>query len=246
MKQQLNTHFSRAAACYDTHALLQQRVAGEVYPIAQRLFPEGALVLDAGCGTGGFAKQGKWQVVNLDLAYGMCAKAAGYAVNADMEQLPLKEEAVEGVFSCLALQWAEDKTQAFEEFYRVLKPGSHLVATSFCEGTLHEFHSAIRTVAPERTLHHFDDAYHYVNALKAAGFSEISFDVETIKESVPNVRALMEGMKAIGAHNKTAQVAPSKDFFARVEQAYRTRWENPTGTLPVTWNVLTLTARKAV
>lgn len=109
-------------------------------PAMRSLLPEvrGKRVLDAGCGPGVYAE---WlvargaEVVAVDVSPKMVALArqrlgaAATVRQADLAQpLPFLDAAAFDVVLCpLVLEYIEDWDRTFAEFYRVLRPGGHLV-----------------------------------------------------------------------------------------------------------------------
>lgn len=94
----------------------------------------GARVLDIGCGTGRLTiplrQMTQAEIYGLDLSSEMLEQAkskkgadAIYWVLGDAQALPFPEEFFDCTFMCLVLHHIEDKRQAIEEMYRVLKPG---------------------------------------------------------------------------------------------------------------------------
>ena len=96
-------------------------------------------ILDMGCGTGREtqALQNHYpmrQLTGLDLSDGMLAYArkryllgGGRWLAGDIENLPLRNEMFDLVFSSLAIQWCESLTNVLDEVYQVLKPGGWFV-----------------------------------------------------------------------------------------------------------------------
>ena len=61
-----------------------------------------------------------------------------FFLNADAEQLPLRDASVDLVYSNVALQWCNDLEGVFREINRVLRPGGLLMFTTFGPDTLSE------------------------------------------------------------------------------------------------------------
>ncbi len=115
--------------------------------LALKLFsPEkGQKVLDVGCGTGNFSlKLGELgcEVTGIDLSKKMLAQAkqkAEWAAGADgaalkvaflcmdVYNLKFPDNHFDGVFSMAAFEFIEDPQRAYDEMFRVLKPGGSLL-----------------------------------------------------------------------------------------------------------------------
>ncbi len=209
-KEDVARSFSQAASTYDQVAALQRQVADTLLSrVPDRSF---ANVVDLGCGTGVVAAQlaqraGTEQVFGLDIAEGMLTFARHqypqsklHWCGADAENLPLKSESVDLVFSSLAVQWCDDFNRVCEEIQRVLKPGGYCLLATLGPETLYELRRAWQQV----------DGYVHVNPFTNAGFvqqavREAGFQVENWQETIvmryQALRQLTAELKALGAHN---------------------------------------------
>jgi arsenite methyltransferase len=114
---------------------------------------EGDTVLDLGSGAGNdcfvarsiVGESGK--IIGLDFADNMLAKARENArklnysnisfIKGDIENIPLDENLIDVVISNCVLNLVPDKKKAFNEIYKVLKPGAHFtVSDVVLEGEL--------------------------------------------------------------------------------------------------------------
>src|SRR5262252_7088817 len=105
-------------------------------------------IVDLGCGTGGFARalaqRLQAEVIGVDVAVHLLRHAAVDSaalplrwILGQAEALPLAEQTVDRVLMSLVLHQIAHRQQAFQEVYRVLRPGGRVL---------------VRTVAPEVTL----------------------------------------------------------------------------------------------
>lgn len=245
--QAVKTAFGRAAAMYDAHADLQRHMRAYAVELAKPHWRPGAHILDAGCGTGLLADGVPWRITGLDLSPAMCALAAKRitVLAADMEHIPLADEGFDGVFSSLALQWANDPAKAFSEMARVLKPGRMAVISTLAEGTLAELAQAFKAVDEAPHVSDFLPVHHLLSLAHKAGFSLSQARQIPIIEYYPDSVALMRALQNIGATNarrgRKKGLMTSRQF-ARIEQAYR-RFQTKEG-LPATWQALYLVLRK--
>ncbi len=228
-KKRIAEDFSAAAAEYDLHADLQQRVLHNLLDKIRSSISPASHILDAGCGTGGLAKLlPKHSITQLDIAYNMClsAKKYGNAINADVSILPFANNSFDIVFSSLVLQWVADWQAALTEMQRVLKPGGVLAVATFGEGTLHELKESFASIDEARNVSPF--------------ISSDLFECETIVEYYPNLESIMVKLKAIGARNKLSgrsKVLMTRNKMQKIEHYYKTHYGSSAG-LPVTWEVL--------
>jgi len=140
-KRSVAAAFEKAAATYDDHDFLQREVAARAMERLDFVALQARRVLDLGSGTGRCAgalvrRYRRASVLQCDLAWGMLERARSGAsrffsrqvyVCADVEQLPLKDDAFDLAFANLSLQWCVDLGRAFREIHRVLEPGGVFV-----------------------------------------------------------------------------------------------------------------------
>lgn len=229
--------FGNAAAQYDRHATLQAGVMRQLITQIGSL-PEDAWVLDAGCGTGQFSvASGHKRTLALDSAFAMCQQArqhTGFAINADMAEMPLADGSMDYVFSSLALQWAEDWQKTLHEWLRVLRPGGRFAFATFTQSTLHELAESFAAVDS------FTHVSPFISAEAIQGFCDLEVTQQVITEYYPDLPALMRQLKGIGARGKHAGRRPAlltPRALHRAETYYRTHFVAPQG-LRVSWNVL--------
>lgn len=249
--------FGRAGEHYDAAAGLQATVRAELLQRLEFFKLEPRLVLDVGCGTarGAEALRARFRrarVLGIDLAPGML-QAARHRMQswyrlpwrrlplicADAAALPLANGSVDIVFSNLMLQWCDDLPGVFTELHRVLRPGGLLLFSSFGSETLQELRAAWASADAGVHVSLFTDMPGLGSALALAGFAEPVLDRELVLEHRPDVRALMDSLRAIGAGNALADRRRGLTSPARLramQAAYETLRE-PAG-LPVSWEVL--------
>lgn len=235
--------FNDAATRYDTHARLQQHVMLQLILRLPSLQPD-ARVLDAGCGTGAFARTAQHKnVIALDHALQMCMearRAGGLPVASDMAQLPFGNASFECVFSSLALQWAADWKKTLDEWKRVLKPGGTLAFSTFGAGTLRELAESFREMDGFTHVSEFTDAQDIWQYMPA------TVESETITEYYPDMLTLSRHLKALGASNKHRNARrglTTPKQLGKVEDHYAKHFGTAQG-LRVSWNVLYVTMQK--
>lgn len=209
-KRRVAASFSRAAGSYDSVAQLQRDVGRQLLwhlPLSAQ--PQ--CWLDLGCGTGHFSRAlADWypcaQGIAVDIAEGMLqhARQAGGAqgfVAGDAEQLPLREQSCDLVFSSLALQWCSDFQAVLSESRRVLRPGGVLAFSSLCVGTLQELRDSWQAVDGFVHVNRFRAAEDYRALCAASGLQVHTLQVRAHSLHYADLRSLTHGLKALGAHN---------------------------------------------
>lgn len=162
---------------------------------------EGDVVVDLGSGAGNDAFVARsitgpnGKVIGVDFTEKMIARARANAEKlgfnnvefryGDIENMPVSEDVADVVVSNCVLNLVPDKTKAFAETFRILKPGGHFsVSDIVLKGTLPEglrasaeMYAGCVSGAIQK-----DD---YLNIVKAAGFSEIKLQKER-KITIPD------------------------------------------------------------
>jgi ubiquinone/menaquinone biosynthesis C-methylase UbiE len=157
---------------------------------------EGAVVLDLGSGAGNdvfvarriVGEEGK--VIGVDMTHEMIARAQqnqaklGYQNVefrlGEIEVLPVADEEVDVTLSNCVLNLVPDKRKAFQEIYRVLKPGGHFcISDIVLRGELPEklqVAAALYTGCVAGAM----QQEHYLQAIQDAGFVEV--DIKTARQ----------------------------------------------------------------
>lgn len=248
---QIRHAFSRAAASYEAHAVLQAEVGKRLREQLDERDFSPQRVLDVGCGPGigASALRERWpqaQIIALDLALPMLHLAASRdeaaslsCVAGDAQALPLAAASVDLVHANLCLQWCDDPGLALAEFRRVLRPEGVLVFSTFGPDTLHELRSAFASVDAAPHVSRFIDMHDIGDGLLASGFRDPVMEREDFVLTYADLRSLMRELRAIGATNADAQRSRSlmgKTHLARVIEAYEVFRRD--GVLPATWEVI--------
>jgi len=257
-KREVRRAFNKAAAHYDATAVLQREVCSRMLERLDYIKLQPTRILDAGSGTGWGTRQlaqryPSSQMVALDIAIGMLNAARGRSswwqklfggakqlqLCADVEALPLAAQSVEMVWSNLAVQWCNDLPATFVELQRVLKVDGLVMFSTFGPDTLKELRIAFNGVDSYNHVNRFADMHDIGDMLVAAGFAEPVMDMEYITLTYDDVKAVMQDLRSIGAHNATAGRAPGmmgKMRWARIVQNYEALRRN--GKLPATFEVI--------
>ncbi len=257
-KRQVRRAFSRAARDYDAAAVLQREVCGRMLEKLDYIKLQPQRVLDVGSGTGWGTRQlggryPKADITAVDIAIGMLQVARGTSgwwsklfaarrenyLCADVEALPVASGSVGMVWSNLALQWCNDLPATFADLQRVLHVDGLLMFSSFGVDTLQELRMAFNNVDGYNHLSRFADMHDIGDMLVAAGFADPVMEMERITLTYSDVRAVMQDLKSIGAHNATAGRAPGmmgKAAWGRVTDNYEKLRRD--GTLPATFEII--------
>lgn len=202
----LRRRFDRAAPGYEATADLDAEVADRMLQRLDYVRLSPTRVLDAGAGTGRDARAlarryPRASIVAVDQSAGMLKQArrsAGIverlrarfplAVCADFCRLPLGAEAVDLVWSNLALHWTADPALALREFARVLNTGGLLMFSAYGPDTF------IELGAPRPPG--FLDMHDLGDLLVAGGLADPVMDMERITLTYADARAFLADMRA--------------------------------------------------
>jgi arsenite methyltransferase len=184
-------------------------------PVALASLREGDIVLDLGSGPGfdcflaanKVGESGK--VIGVDMTPEMLEKARENARNGnygnvefrlgEIENLPVADNSVSVIISNCVINLVPDKSRAFAETFRVLKPGGRLMVSDIV--LLRELPNSIKN-SVEAYVGCISGAAmrdEYLGAIRAAGFRDISIIDETsfpveLTANDPTAQALMENV----------------------------------------------------
>jgi len=184
-------------------------------------------VLDAGCGAGldlGTLQKTypAAQIVGLDASPGMLASAKSPApamrslnqmlsrlmpakagvdlLCGDFGSLPFGPNAIDLVWSNLALHWHPQPDRVFAEWRRVLRVDGLLMFSNFGPDTFKELRTAFAALDETPHTLPFVDMHDFGDQLVEAGFSTPVMDAERITVTYSTVAALLADVRAIGGN----------------------------------------------
>jgi malonyl-CoA O-methyltransferase len=259
-KRKLRRAFTRGAAEYDAHAVVQRRALERLLELTLPRAARPARVLDVGAGTGTLlarleAALPGAALAGVDLAPGMAraarARATGAALSVgDAEALPFRAASFDLVLSTSTLQWLPRLEPALAEARRVVVPGGTVAVALFGGATLHELRGAWREAlpagAPDRT-HRFRAEREVGAALALAGLIVEVLSAERVVERHPHPLALLQALKRIGAGNASPEPGAASGLgargaLARMSAIYEAR-HGGQGGIAATWEIIYAVAR---
>lgn len=150
------------------------RTGGSIFSewIGQALQP-GKTVLDAGCGRGGVLTSfrdriGKLIILDRDMAAVAAYPNADQRLTANLESIPLPDQSVDLITSEFVIEHLEQPQKVFAEFFRILKPGGHVIVLTpnthnpvirLSAATPHRFHRHLRRELLHKTEVSFPTFY---------------------------------------------------------------------------------------
>lgn len=261
-KAQIASSFSRAATTYDQAAILQRSVGQHLLNKLKKIefsrkLPE--VIVDLGSGSGQLTQKlalnfPKSSIISLDIALGMLNYSQlKYPKNnvvllcGDAEQLPLKNNSCDVVFSNLMFQWSPNHPKSLQESWRILKPNGILLFSTLGPGTLKELRYCWQQVDDYPRVHSFIPIDNLLKTINQYNFSTVSMEIENNYRYFLKPIDLMRELKMLGASNiqngRTKNITSNKKLqcvFKNYEQ-----FRNSQEMLPATYEIYFIMARKA-
>jgi SAM-dependent methyltransferase len=195
-------------------------------------------------------KVGTIIAANALVGAGAEAGAAGLAIAADEEVLPLRAGALDLVASGLALHFVNDLPGTLVQIRRALRPDGLFVAALLGGDTLTELRAAFAAAEAEiedgispRVLP-FADLRELGSLLQRAGFALPVTDVDRLTVRYASPLALMHDLRRMGATNPLVDRSRRplrRATLARMLEIYAQRFGDPDGRIRATFEIVYLT-----
>uniref|UniRef100_A0A6G1S553 Arginine-hydroxylase NDUFAF5, mitochondrial n=1 Tax=Aceria tosichella TaxID=561515 RepID=A0A6G1S553_9ACAR len=180
----------------------------------------------------------------------------------DEENIPLRENSIDLVMSCLNLHWVNDLVRCFRNVHNILSDDKAFIGVLFGGDTLYELRSALQLAELER-LSGFSShvspkttGQDVARLLQSCGFQLITVDISEVKIHYPSAFELMFDLQGMGENNKSLlgsrhmhrdilQAAasiyqvlygsddPKKGVPATFQAIHFIGWKNPTKATPL-------------
>ncbi len=247
----------RAAASFTEFDFLKSEGAlrlADRLELVRRDFP---LCLDFCCHDGVLTRHLKQTgkvgtVIQADPAFEFARLAGvnGPAIVSEAEQLPFAPAIFDAVFSCLSLHWIDDLPGLLTQMRALLKPDGLLLVSFLGGSTLVELRSALAEaeseidggVSPRVVL--MADIRDVGGLLGRAGLALPVADADRLTISYPDLFRLMADLRGMGEQNALQQrirKPSSRQLFLRAAQIYQARYGRPDGSIPASFEIITLT-----
>jgi|AntRauTorcE11897_2_1112592.scaffolds.fasta_scaffold02000_9 malonyl-CoA O-methyltransferase len=235
--------FNRGASRYQQLAQAQVRMGALLW---QKRPPNAETVLDLGSGPGHWTARlaesySDAFVLGLDLSPGM-VRQARYSypelsfVQGNAYSLPLKNNALDLIFSNLAIQWCPDLTSLLTGIHRVLRPGGRALITSLLPGSLEEIHQAWSQAGALSRVLDFQPKEVYQQAATVAGFNYFQLEASPQVFYYPTSRDLLQSVTGIGASGGAGFL--TKDQYRQIHQ--QLEQQRASQGLPLTYQLLVM------
>jgi malonyl-CoA O-methyltransferase len=178
---------------------------------------------------------GKWLPAKSGAGFG----AAHGLVCGDFARLPLAANALDLVWSNLALHWHPQPDRVFAEWRRVLRVDGLLMFSCFGPDTFKELRAAFALVDQAPHALPFVDMHDFGDMLLDAGFSTPVMDMETMTVTYASVDKLMADVRAFGGNPLSTRRHGllGRNHWRQVTQALE-RLRRPDGRLALTFEII--------
>lgn len=250
LKQHIEKKFSRAADSYNGVAKVQKIAIDMTLEVLDQHDLTVRRVLDLGSGTGLARPQlmrrfGSEAYYALDLSHAMLRYSQQQdaskvnAICADIEHLPIMNEAISVMFSTSTLQWCKNLSTLLLDLKRAITPDGLFVFSTFGPNTLIELRHAFAQVDSGQHVQSFPSQQALSSALQEAGFRRICLQSSDCVIQYSHPLQLLRDIKAAGAnyHSGGAVGCYGKAKFTRMLGHYPCSDDNPE-IFPATYEVI--------
>lgn len=160
-------------------------------------------------------------------------------LSGDFAQLPLAANAVDLIWSNLALHWHPQPDRVYAEWRRVLRVDGLLMFSCFGPDTMTELRSAMSGLDNAAHVLPFVDMHDFGDMLVNAGFSTPVMDMEKITITYENTDKLFADVRAIGGNPLTTrrQGLIGRRAWRQVLQALE-GMRRADGRIPLTYEII--------
>lgn len=248
---------TRSAATFGEFDFLKTEAALRLAERLELVRRDFALCLDFGCHDGlltnHLKKTGKvGTVIQADATFEFAAMARvnGPAIVSEAEQLPFAPAMFDAVFSCLSLHWIDDLPGLLTQMRTLLKPDGLLLVSFLGGSTLNELRTSLAEaeselvggISPRAAL--MADIRDVGGLLGRAGLALPVADADRLAINYPDLFRLMADLRGMGEQNALQQrirKPTSRRLFLRAAQIYLERYGQPDGSIPASFEIITLT-----
>ena len=253
----------RAAACYDKFAFLKDEAALRLADRVDLMRRNFDLCLDLGAHDGRLwqhlAPLGKIRtIVQSDPAAKFSNKffpnninhtAALFAVH-DFTILPFADKSFDAVFSCLNFHWVDDLPGLFAQIRRLLRPDGLCLVNLLGGDSLHELRASL--IAAEQEISGgfsprcapMVDIRDVGGLLTRAGLALPVADSDRLTVYYPDMFRLMKDLRGMGEQNVLMgrlRHPTKRAVFLRAAEIYQEKFGQGNGTIPASFEIITLT-----
>ncbi len=251
-KKIIAKNFSNSAPNYDDFALVQKSAATDLLDFTKAFIEnkKGNLkILDLGSGTSFLAKELLKSydkkidfICEIDLAKNMLANwkerpAKVLAIQADIENLPFRNDSFDLIISSFSLQWLNDFDHSFSCLYKILRKDGIL---SFCLPNAQSLAEIKIASQKSKCNFHFNDLPKDVeikNVLTKNNFTQILFNKKSITQNFSDGIKALKSLKSFGGSYSANNRFIGKKNLQNFQNFYLKNSINDGNNFPLSWAV---------
>lgn len=210
-KTQIRAAFNRAATIYANHADWQKNAGEDLINLLSTQKIQAKRIADMGCGTGFIIEflQRLYPDADhyaIDLAENMLqmlrtANSSFRLINADVDQLPFREQAFDLITSNLTFQWCTELNVTLTEMHRVLSSNGWLFFTTLGPKTLDNAKQLSQKFNFDFQVRSFVDPSTIALHLNKAQWKLIHCSSKMLEVSYSSIFELMQHLKCVGSQH---------------------------------------------
>ena len=237
--------FDKAAGSYEQFSEIQEKISNDLFLKFNEIKINPISILDLGCGTGKNALhildrfKGS-QIINFDFSESMLIKARDnilrrnqtsinntfhhHHICGDIENLPIKENSIDLVWSSSSIQWSNDLPILFSNIKKILKPNGCFIFSTFGPKTLIELKIITNKLSSLPRTNNFFDAPHIESSLRKENFKIQTIENEIKIFKYKNVNDILNAIKGVGATNgniKRDKGLKGRKFIKDIKNEYK-------------------------
>lgn len=259
----LRRNRQRAAASYDKFAFLKDEAALRLADRVDLMRREFDLCLDLGAHDGRLwqhlAPLGKIRTIvhsdpaaNFSYSFfpdNLNQTAPLFAAH-DFTALPFASASFDAVFSCLNLHWVDDLPGLILQMHRLLRPDGLFLINLLGGNSLHELRASL--IAAEQDITGgfsprcapMADIRDIGGLLGRAGLALPVADSDRLTVTYSNMFQLMMDLRGMGEQNALLgrlRIPTKRTVFTRAAEIYRDKFGQADGSIPASFEIITLT-----
>jgi len=230
------------------------RVSDRVLDVARKL----PVLVDIGSGRGWVTRHLTEhqieKVIAIEMSEGLLSSSPDLEEGVDYErlvldedtaELPIPDNSVDVVTSCLSLHWVNNLPEVFAEINRILKPDGVFIGAMFGGDTLVELRVALQLAEMERQggftprVSPFVEVRDLGALLNGAKFTMLTIDTDDMKVRYASLFPLMRDLKGMAENNASInrQVHVRRENLLAANAIYSELYGDEEGSLPATFHI---------
>ena len=267
VKSRVRSGFDHGSRFYGDSADFQDEMARDMAGRLSALDHRGSVAVELGCGVGKLARDiagsGRYKtVVGVDMSTGMLAEtwmrlveagSKATLVQADIDNLPMRDNSADLVFSNLVFHWLPGLAEGFREVARTLKKDGIFLANILTGDTFAEIREALGAAlaragrkSDPAIFHPFPSADDAIRKAEEAGLSVTSRMVRDYERVFADPRSIMRTLKRQGVQNSRGLADMGlgrRGVMELFDEEYRSRF-TVAGGVQLTYQVIHITAMR--